>query len=118
MKKILITHPHNVTPYIPIPRQKEMADMGAYIEHCYVMTTKYYIDKYQFGVSIRRIAEDIKDLGAERCIIATDFGADPGLNPSPIEGMKMFIRELLENGITESEIEKMKANSAYLLGVE
>jgi hypothetical protein len=117
VNKIVITHPHNVTPYIPIARQLEMADMGAFIEHCNVMTTKYYLDKFHFKVSIRRIIEDIKDIGPNRCIIATDFGADPGLNPPPVEGMKIFIRDLLDNGISEGDIEKMKSNAAYLLGL-
>jgi hypothetical protein len=117
VNKILITHPHNVTPYIPIPRQLEMANMGAFIEQCYVMATKYYGDKYHFMVSVRRIAEDIKDVGAERCILATDFGADSGQNPSPAEGIRIFIQELLEKGISENEIEKMKSNAAFLLGL-
>ncbi len=117
VKKIIITHPHNVVPYIPIPRQQEMARMGAWIEHCYVMTTKYYLDKYGFSVNISRIAEDIKSIGAEHCIIATDFGADPGLNPSPVAGMRMFIKGLLENGVSPEEIERMKLNSSRLLGL-
>jgi hypothetical protein len=116
--KIVITHPHNVTPYIPLPRQREMADMGAFIEHCYVMTTQYYLEKYHFKVTPQRIAEDIKAVGPERCIIATDFGADPGLNPPPVEGIKMFIRDLLYNGIGESDIERMKSNGADLLGIK
>ena len=117
VNKIVITHPHNVTPYIPVPRQQEMADRGAFIEFCYVNTTQYYLNKFHFGVSVQRIAEDIKIVGPKRSIIATDFGADPGSNPPPIEGMKMFIRDLLDNGITEGEIEEMKANASYLLGL-
>ncbi len=117
VNKIVITHPHNVTPYIPIPRQREMADMGAFIEFCYVNTTQYFQNKFHFRVSAQRIAEDIKIVGPTRAIIATDFGADPGLNPPPVQGMKMFIQDLLDNGIGESDIEKMKANASYLLGL-
>jgi len=117
VKKIIITHPHNVVPYIPIPRQQEMARMGAWIEHCYVMATKYYLDKYGFSVNISRIADDIKAVGPKHCILATDLGADPGINPPPVVGMRMFMKGLLENGITPEEVEEMKLNSARLLGL-
>jgi len=117
VKNIIINHPHNIVPYISTDRQQEMARMGAFIEHCFVMTTKYYQDKYSFSVKISRIAEDIKSVGVDQCIIATDFGADPGLNPPPVVGMRNFIKGLLENGISSEEIEKMEQNSSCLLGL-
>ena len=113
--KIIITHPHNVVPYIPLPRQQEMARMGAWIEQCFVMATKYYQDKYGFGVKVSRIADDIKAVGVQHCLLATDFGADPGANPRPVEGMRMFVRGLLESGLSIEDIEQMKQNSARLL---
>ncbi len=117
VRKIIITHPHNVTPYIPVSQQREMAGRGAFIEFCYVNTTQYYSDKFHFRVSAQKIAEDIQTVGPKHSILATDFGADPGSNPPPVEGMRMFIRDLLANGLTEGEIGEMKANAAALLGL-
>ena len=56
-------------------------------------------------------------MGVERCIFTSDFGADPGTNPSPVEGLRMFIEDMLRFGISEKEIEIMKANAAELLGL-
>jgi len=118
VKKIVLTHPHNVIPYIGIARQKEFARKGALIEFCAVMYTEYYKKKYNFIITPNRIAMDIKDVGAENSIIATDYGLDPGTNPTPAEGMKTFIKELLSCGITPEEIRTMQKNAAKLLDME
>jgi imidazolonepropionase-like amidohydrolase len=59
----------------------------------------------------------IRNVGAEHCIIGTDLGQ--AFNPTPAEGMRMFIALLLKNGISEREIELMaKVNPAKLLGLD
>jgi len=56
-------------------------------------------------MSPARIAEAIRRVGPESTILATDLGqAD---NPSPVEGLKRFIRSMLKEGITEEEIDLM-----------
>ena len=116
--KIVLTHPHNVVPYIGIARQLEFAAKGVMIEYCNVMCTQYYKNKYKFIITPSRIAMDIKDVGAENAIIATDYGLDPGTNPVPAEGMRTFIEDLLKNGITPEEIKTMQNNAAKLLGLD
>jgi len=40
-------------------------------------------------------------------------------NPSPVEGFRMFIQILLENGISEEQIKKMSyENPGRLLGMK
>lgn len=52
-----------------------------------------------------RIAEAIRRVGPESTILATDFGqAD---NPSPVKGLKSYVRSMLKEGITEKEINLM-----------
>jgi len=118
VEKIVLTHPHNVIPYIGIPRQKEFARKGVLIEFCAVMYTEYYQKKYNFRITPSRIAMDIKEVGVENSIIATDYGLDPGTNPTPAEGMKIFIEELLKCGISPEEIRIMQRNAAKLLDLE
>jgi len=118
VKKIVLTHPHNVVPYIGVARQREFAAKGVLIEYCNVMCTEYYLKKYKFIVTPTRIAMDIKDVGVENSIIATDYGLDPGTNPLPVEGMRIFIEDLLKNGITSNEIKTMQKNAARLLDLE
>jgi predicted TIM-barrel fold metal-dependent hydrolase len=86
--------------------------MGAYIEHCYVgfLPTDFRNDP-------KPIAEAIKFIGAEHSIMSTDLGQY--YNPSPAEGMRMFIALLLKYGLSAAEIEFMaKKNPAKLLGLD
>ena len=95
-----------------IEELKRLAEMGAYIELCYVgfLPTDFRDDP-------KPMAEAIKYIGAEHFIMSTDLGQY--YNPTPAEGMRMFMALLLKNGISEREIELMaKENPAKLLGLE
>jgi microsomal dipeptidase-like Zn-dependent dipeptidase len=58
--------------------------------------------------------ETIKAVGAERCIIASDFGQV--LHLDTVDGIRIMIRALLGFGISQREVEVMiKRNPARLL---
>ncbi len=82
------------------------------------MCTEYYHKKYNFVITPSRVAMDIKEVGVENSIIATDYGLDPGTNPTPAEGMKIFIEELLKCGISPEDIRTMQRNAARLLDLD
>lgn len=113
IRKIIITHAMMtvVGSGLTIEQQKQMAQKGAFIEHCYVgcmPTFRYYEPKV--------IAEAVKTVGAEHCILSTDLGQAP--NPPPPEGMRMLISAMLLSGLSEEEIElTVKRNPAQLLGL-
>ena len=91
---------------------KQLGQMGAFIENCYVgfLPTDFRNDP-------KPMADAIKYIGAEHCIMSTDLGQY--YNPSPAEGMRMFIALLLKYGISAPEIEFMaKKNPAKLLGLD
>ena len=63
-----------------------------------------------------RIADAIRAVGAEHCIMSTDFGQIS--NPPPVEGMRMYIETMLQCGISEDEIITMvRKNPAQALGL-
>jgi hypothetical protein len=104
-KKILVTHATHMTTGWTIDDQVKMADMGAMIEHCYPDKRK------------KEIAEAIKTIGAKRCVLATDAGTD--LLPPPVTTMRLFIEEMLANGVSEKDIETMtKDNPRKLLNLD
>lgn len=58
----------------------------------------------------------INDIGADKIILSTDLGQSG--NPTPSDGLKNFIGLLIENGISENDIQQMiKQNPYYLLGI-
>lgn len=112
VKKILITHPHNEIPNLSREVQLEFAQKGAYLEHCFLPTTPMF-----FNARIQEVIEIIRQAGPERCVLATDFGQV--FNPSPVEGLRMFILSLMNQGITSAEIDTMvRKNPAKLLGLD
>lgn len=111
VKKIMITHPEFPAVNMSIEQQLELKKFGVFFERTYVCTTPP-----GGNVSIQVILEGIKSVGAGCTILSTDFGQP--VNPSPIQGMEMYIRELLALGINERELEWMvKDNAATLLEI-
>ena len=108
IEKIIITHPIYQKIDMPIKIQKELAELGALIEHCYSM---YSIDK----IPMDKIVQQIKDVGADNCILSSDVGQT--FSKSPSEALTDFISLLEQEGVTENEIKTMLIkNPARLVG--
>jgi hypothetical protein len=113
IKKLVINHPltSSVGTRLDIADQRALAEMGVYMDHCWVasMPKHNHLAHSEFLHAIREV-------GADRCIMSTDFGQIH--NPSPAEGFEMMLRGLIEQGIGSEDIEKMiKHNPAHLLDI-
>ncbi len=113
---------------------KYMADRGALIEFtlaAYTHTTSipkthYYVEREyasidegmsgEVGGGVKAAAQQMETLGAESCIICTDFGVYT--LPTPVEGLREFIACLMDMGMPDEEISTMvKTNPERLLGL-
>ncbi len=132
IKNVLVAT--GATKAASLDQLKLMAEKGAFIEYtlaAYTHTTPipkthYYAElEYaamdegmaeELGGGIRLAAEQIQRIGAEHCIIATDFGVYT--LPDPVEGLREFIASLLDLGIPPDDIRKLvKSNPERLLGL-
>jgi hypothetical protein len=115
IKKLFITHPTDAEfseKILTISELKQLAKIGAYSEFTLVGMLPN-----EFCHDPAKIVENIKAIGPEHCIISTDMGQPQ--NPTPVEGMRLFIATLLHHGLTQKEIELLvKVNPARLLGLE
>lgn len=110
VKKIVITHVSFPTTYYSVEDQKMFVSYGAKCEHCY---TTWKTGKADFDI----IAEMIREVGAENCIIGTDLGNTKLCYPD--EGMEEFAQKLLDAGFSEKDITDMAVtNPRWLLGKE
>ncbi len=133
IRKVLVSSA--VTKNLSVEEQKSIAAQGAVIEHTLaafthttpIPKTHYYVEKEYVsidegmaegpGSGIRNVAEQIRAVGAEHFIIATDLGVYT--LPPPVEGMREYIACLLDLGITVDEIRTMTAtNPAALLDLD
>jgi len=125
----------SVTKNAGMEHLKYMADKGALIEFSFaaytapqmIPLTHYYVEKEYAsidegmtaspGSGIREVADQIQALGAEHCIMSTDFGRYA--LPTPVEGLRQFIACMLDLGIFPEDIRTMvKTNPETLLGLE
>lgn len=114
VEKFMITHPNwNVTK-MTLEQEVEISKMGAYIG------LFVYGDIPNFNnpnCDPLYILECIKEVGPDRCLIASDLGTV--VNVPPVEGMKLFVRILLASGVDKADIRKMCVdNPRYLLGLD
>lgn len=108
VKRIIITHPEYATPGMSIEVQKKLSKKDVMFERCFVGTTMG--EKF----SPERIANQIKAVGVETSMMATDFGQ--AFNAEPLEGFKKYIRTMMGYGISAKDIETMvKLNPAQIL---
>jgi hypothetical protein len=112
VNRLYVNHPEYIVNGT-IEDQKELADLGAFIEHLAIFMYPMWPTK----AGINGIVEMINAVGPERTVIATDLGQVH--NPPPCEGLRMFIRVLLEKGLSKESIKKMvQDNPAYLLNLQ
>lgn len=107
--RMILTHPEFDRTTIFPEIQKEMADLGVYIEKCW----------YNIGeknCTMEEMADHIRTVGCQHCFLVTDRGQ--GNREPPVEAMKMFLTELLNQGLTEEALYLMTHTvPAQVLGI-
>jgi hypothetical protein len=107
--RCLVNHPFFRVVDLSIERQVELAEQGAFMEYC------AYSTESTDGHSVERVADAVEQVGAENCLLATDFGQKT--NP-PVPGFAQFARAVQEAGISEKTIRKLISGTpAQLLGL-
>lgn len=110
LTKIIITHVDFPTTFYSIEEQLELAEYGAFMEHCY---TTWATEKVTFETTL----EQIRALGPDRVILATDLGQKTAKYPD--EGLLEFATKLHENGFSVEDVRKMTVdNPRFLLGLD
>ncbi|MFC0525858.1 DUF6282 family protein [Pontibacillus salicampi] len=100
VEKILIQHADLGIARIPMDLQRKLVNQGCYIEKCYLACGNDFNN-----ITIPQMAESIQSLGADSCILVTDYGQPH--NPTPVQGLNQFIKELLEEGMEEDIVRTM-----------
>jgi hypothetical protein len=110
VQRIIITHPEFPTTLLSIEQQKELAKEGVFFERCFTTPNTGKI-------SWEQVYANIREVGPESTILATDLGQTTA--PYPDEGLGTFIGNLLDNGFSTREVQRMvRDNPADLLGAK
>jgi hypothetical protein len=98
VKKVLVTHAEFPSQSLTGEEQKDLADLGAIIEHCFTTT---YTNKAPWETAFA----NIRKTGVSRTAISTDLGQT--INPPVAEGFAMFAQKLLDAGFSADEVRTM-----------
>jgi hypothetical protein len=103
VKRIIITHAEFPSQNLSGEEQKQLADAGAIIEHCF---TTYHTNKATWEA----VFANVRQTGVERCLLSTDLGQKT--NPPVAEGFAMFAQQFLNAGFAIDEIRRMAVENA------
>lgn len=121
VKKAVVTHCTQDPWMLTLDQAKEVLDYGGYLEHSvlpYFKGPNAFLEHFRKGrhTSMKEFASYIA-LEPKQQFINTDLGQMG--NPSPIDGMRIFIHGLRNEGVNKNVIEMVsKKVPAYLLGLE
>ncbi len=108
----LFAHPFSRSVAATIAEQKEVANEGGYVEHCFITTMPMHQK-----IDISRIVESIREVGPQHTVLTTDGGQN--WNAPVPELMRMYIASLLHLNVDEDSIRKMvQENPAKILGLK
>ncbi len=112
VQRVSITHASLPFLGLTMDLQKELARLGAVIEHSFVVCTALNPNP----LSIADITTQVLAVGPEHCTLSTDLGQV--LNPPPVEGFVTFATGLIREGISETQLRRMVVeNPRMLLGL-
>src|SRR6266851_3936946 len=97
-QRVLVTHAEFPSQNLTADEQKQLAGMGAFIEHCF---TTMHTGKAPWDA----VLEAIRVVGPERCVLSTDLGQT--INPPVAEGFAMFAQKMLDGGFSVDQIRRM-----------
>jgi predicted metal-dependent phosphotriesterase family hydrolase len=109
IKKILVTHPDHFFIQMPLRLQKDLAAKGVFFDRCFPTRTTS-------PLTIEEVAKRIREVGVASSVLTSDFGQPE--NPFPVEGLKIYIQKLIQQGFSDQEIDQMvKINPGRLLSL-
>lgn len=121
VKNMLITHGFTNVPGLTMAQAKQVADMGAVIEVCFLQflagpNAPLAFLTHWTQVNAKNVATAVKELGAKSLIISSDLGQSA--NMTHPDGIEAAIAAMKKENISDADIDlMMRKNPAQLLGL-
>jgi len=121
VKNMLITHGFTNVPGLTMAQAKQVADMGAVIEVCFLQflagpNAPLAFLTHWTQVNAKNVATAIKEIGAKSLIISSDLGQSA--NMTHPDGIEAAIAAMKKENISDADIDlMMRKNPARLLGL-
>jgi microsomal dipeptidase-like Zn-dependent dipeptidase len=121
VKNIIVTHGLTNVPGLTMAQAKQVVDMGAMIEVCFLQflagpNAPLEFLKHWTQIGAKNVAQALKELGAGGLVISSDLGQSG--NMTHPDGIEAAIGAMKREGISDADIDTMmRKNPAKLLGL-
>jgi hypothetical protein len=121
VKNILITHALTNVPGLSMAQAKQVVDMGAVIEVCFLQflagpNAPLAFLTHWTQINAKNVAQAVKEIGAKSIVVSSDLGQSA--NMTHPDGIELAIGEMKKEGISDADIDiMMRKNPARLLGL-
>lgn len=121
VKNMLVTHALTSVPGLTMQQAKDVVQMGAVIEVCFLQFLAGPNAPLPFlthwtQINAKHVAQAVKEFGAQGVLISSDLGQSGNMvHP---DGMEVAIAALKKEGVSDADIDTMfRKNPARLLGL-
>jgi hypothetical protein len=121
IRSMLVTHGFTNVPGLTMAQAKQLADMGAVIEICFLQFLAGPNAPLPFlthwtQVNAKQVAQAVKEIGAKSLVVSSDLGQSG--NMTHPDGLEAAIAAMKREGISDGDIDlMMRKNPARLLGL-
>jgi hypothetical protein len=122
VKNMIVTHGFTNVPGLTMAQAKEVTEMGAVIEVCFLQflagpNAPLAFLTHWTQVNAKHVAAAVKELGAKSLLISSDLGQSGNMvHP---DGIETAIAAMKKEGISDADIDTMlRKNPARLLGLD
>jgi hypothetical protein len=110
VERMVVTHAQFEVVNMTLEQMKRAAAMGAKLELCAVgtlMGPAAHLEwmRHWRNVKVEETVAAVREVGAENFILASDLGQTG--NPSPADGLQLFVAELVKAGLTQEQVRTM-----------
>src|SRR5262245_12745367 len=121
VKNILVTHGLTTVPGLTMAQAKQVTEMGAVIEVCYLQfqagpNAPLAFLTHWTQIGAKHVAQAVKEIGAQSIVVSSDLGQSA--NMTHPDGLEAAIGAMKREGISDADIDTMmRKNPARLLGL-
>jgi microsomal dipeptidase-like Zn-dependent dipeptidase len=121
VKNMLVTHGFTNVPGLSMAQARQVAEMGALIEVCFLQflagpNAPLAFLTHWTQVNAKSVATAIKEVGAKSLVVSSDLGQSG--NMTHPDGIEAAIAAMRKEGISDGDIDlMMRKNPARLLGL-
>ena len=122
VKNMLVTHGLTNVPGLTMAQAKQVTDMGALIEICFLQfqagpNAPLAFLTHWTQINAKHVAQAVKELGAGSLVVSSDLGQSANITHP--DGIEVAVGAMKREGISDPDIDLMvRKNPARLLGLD